>query len=263
MQKIKFILVFWFLLILPSFCWALDLDTLKIDFLQGNYRRVIFEGQAQLGRMHLGNLDELNYILGLSYLKESKLDLAGDCFRRILNNPDSKFKKEASLALADTYLVSGQFSQAQDSYNKLIVDDFNSNQRSAILYRLSQLESKRGNQQKGNDYLFKLKSDFPLSPETRVTKGISLVSFPLGAGECLINPSAGTGEYFVQVGFFSNRDNARKLNDELLNKNYPAYTENLDGGYRVKVGKLKLQKDAQELEQKLSRDGFATKVCPQ
>jgi len=252
MQKIRFILVFWLFLILPDLCWALDLDTLKVDFLEGNYRRVIFEGQAQIDRMHLGNTDELNYILGLSYLKESKIDPAQNCFRQILSNSNSKFKAAAHLALADTYLVSGQFQQAQDSYNKLIADDSNSNQKPAILYRLSQLELKKGNHQKGNDYWFKLKRDFPLSPELRLTKGIASVNLPLNE----------TGEYSIQVGFFTNSVNARNFENRLLSKHYPAYVESFGSGFRVKVGRFKLQKEALDLESKLSQDGFATKLCP-
>ncbi|MHB8139539.1 MAG: SPOR domain-containing protein [Smithellaceae bacterium] len=252
MQKNKFILAFWFFLILPNFCWALDLDTLKTDFLQGNYRRVIFEGQAQVDRMHPGNADELNYILGLSYFKESKLDLAQDCFRRILSNPNSKFKQEASLALADTYLVAGQFQQAEDIYHKLIAADANSSQKPAIWYRLSQLESKRGNHQKGSDYLFKLKRDFPLSPELKLTSGIASINIPANQ----------TGEYSIQVGFFTNSVNANNFKKTLLNKNYPAYVESFGAGFRVKVGRFKLEKEALELESKLSQDGFQTKVCP-
>ncbi|MDP2831057.1 MAG: SPOR domain-containing protein [Candidatus Omnitrophota bacterium] len=252
MQKIKVILVFWASFVLPGFCWAADLDTLKTDFLQGNYRRVIFEGQAQLSRMHLGNRDELNYILGLSYLKESKLDLAGDCFRSILNNSGSKFKEEASLGLGDTYLVSGQFQQAEDIYNKLIADDPNSSQKPAILYRLSQLEFKKGFHQKGNDYWFKLKRDFPLSPELRLTKGIASISIPAND----------LGEYSIQLGFFANRVNADNFKSTLITKNYPAYVESFGSGFRVKVGKFKSQKEALDLESKLSQDGFQTKVCP-
>lgn len=252
MQKIKFILVFLIFLILPDFCWASDLDSLKIDFLQGNYRRVIFEGQAQVERMHLGNTEELNYILGLSYLKESKLELAGDCFRRILNNSSSKFKGEASLGLGDTYLVGGKFQEAEDIYNKIIADDPNSNLKPAVWYRLSQLESNRKDQQKSNEYLFKLKRDFPLSPELRLTRGIVSISIPVNE----------TGEYSIQVGFFTNSDNANNFKDTLLSKNYPAYVESFGSGFRVKVGRFKLQKEALDLESKLSQDGFQTKLCP-
>jgi len=253
MRKNKFLIVFFFCFFLPEFAWALDLEALKADFLQGNYRRVIFEGQDEANRMHLSNTDELNYLLGLSYLKESRLEPAQDCFRRILNNPGSKFKAEANLALADTYLIFGQFQQAEDAYNKLITDDSNSNQKPAVWYRLGQLEAKRGNHQKGNEYLAKLRRDFPLSPELKVAKGIPSINLP-------VDDSA--GEYSIQVGFFTSSLNAHNFKDTLLSKGYPAYVESFGGGFRVKVGRFKLQNEALDLESKLSQEGFQTKLCP-
>ena len=200
----------------------------------------------------MGDTDELNYILGLSYLKESKLGPAEDCFRRILSNPNSKFKEESSLALADTYLVAGQLQQAQEIYNKLITNDANSRQKPAVWYRLSQLESKRGDHQKGNEYLFILKRDFPLSPELRSSRGIASMSIP----------AEKSSEYSIQVGFFTSSVNANNFKNILLNKNYPAYVESSSTGCRVKVGRFKSQKEALSLEGQLSQDGFQTKICP-
>ncbi|MDD5129921.1 MAG: SPOR domain-containing protein [Candidatus Omnitrophica bacterium] len=253
MQKIKFILILLASCWLPGFCQAADLEVLKTDFLQGNYRRVIFEGQAEVERMHFSNTDELNYILGLSYLKELKIAPAQDCFRRILNNSNSKFKEEASLGLADTYLVSGQFQQAEDIYNKLISGDSNSRQKPAVLYRLSQLELKKGNHQKSNSYWFKLKKDFPLSPELKLVKPIPL------ADTSANNPK----EYSVQVGFFTSSANANNFKERLKVKGYSAYVESFGAGFRVKVGRFNTEKEALELESKLFQEGFQTKLCPQ
>lgn len=252
MQKIRLIIVFLVFFVLPDICRASDLESVKIDFLQGNYRRVIFEGQAQLSQINSSNADELNYILGLSYFQESKLDLAQDCFWRILSKPSSKFKDQASLALADTYLVSGQFQKAEDGYSSLINDGSSHNLKSAILYRLSQLEFKKGASQQGNDYWFKLKKDFPLSPELRSAKGFVFLK----------TPATETGEYSIQLGFFTSSANANNFKDTLLHKNYPAYVESYGAGFKVKVGKFKLLKEALDLENKLSGEGFQTKICP-
>jgi tetratricopeptide (TPR) repeat protein len=257
-RRLIFVFLFFFL---PALCWALDMDELKVDFLHGNYRRVIFEGQAEVDRIHLGNTGELNYVLGLSYLKEFKLDQAQNCFRRILNNSNSKFKQEASLALADTYLVSGQFPQAEDAYNKLITDTANSDQKPAVLFRLSQLETKRGNHQKANEYLVKLRKDFPLSSELKALP-IDFANTYAPACQPSTNVAAEFGEYSVQVGFFTSSDNANNFKNALLGKGYPAYVENSGAGYRVKVGKFKTQKEALDTEARLSREGFQTKVCP-
>ena len=145
MRKNKILLMMLLFFMLPLACLAADIEALKVDLLQGNYRRIIFEGQAQVDRINIGSTDELNYILGLSYLKEGKLDLAQSCFLRILNNQISKFKTQATLGLADTFLIGGKFQEAEEIYNKLITDQPNSSQKATVLYRLSQLELKRGN----------------------------------------------------------------------------------------------------------------------
>jgi len=150
-------------------------------------------------------------------------------------------------------LVNGQFQQAEDIYNKLIADDSNSRQKPAVLYRLSQLELKKGNHQKGNGYWFKLKKDFPLSPELRSTKAIPLVN-------ASVNNQSG---YSVQVGFFTSSANANNFKGTLIAKGYSAYVESFSAGFRVKVGKFNTEKEALELESKLSQEGFQTKLCPQ
>ena len=263
MLKNKITLIFLVFSILPAVCWAGGIDNLKTDFLQGNYRRVIFEGQAQVSNVNPKDADELNYILGLSYLKEEKLESARDCFKRSLNGSSGKFKQLAQMGMADTYLLGGQFQEAEGIYNKLINDEANSSQKAAILYRLSQLEFKRGNNQRGNDYLSKLKRDFPLSPELRLNRELVLIDKPqTPIHETIKTTIKDTGEYSVQVGFFSNSVNANNLRDKLVAAGFPAYIQNSGSAYRVKVGRLRTLKEAQDLESSLSKSGYQTKIYP-
>jgi len=259
-KKTKRYLSILILLISPVICQALEIDTLKTDFLQGNYRRVIFEGQAQLCKINIGNTDELNYILGLSYLKEGKLSLAQDCFRRILAHPTGKFAEQATMGLADAYLKDGYFQEAKEIYNQIIDRNSNSDLKAAVLYRLSQLEFKRDNSQQGNVYFSKLRNDFPQSPELKPNIGLGFIrGFSNKIDESF---DQGGRVYCVQVGFFSDSANADNLKNKLLSKNLPAYIENSATGYRVRVGKFKTQNEALELEEKLSKEGFPTKLCP-
>ncbi|MDD5108656.1 MAG: tetratricopeptide repeat protein [Candidatus Omnitrophica bacterium] len=195
MLKDKFFIIIFPLFIIPVVCWAANMDSIKVDFLEGNYLRVIFEAQAQVDHLNIVGADELNYILGLSYLKELKLEQAQDCFKRISGGLSGKFKQQAELGLADTYLIGGRFQEAEVIYNKLISDAPDSSQKAAILYRLSQLEFKKGNNQQSNDYLSKLRREFPLSPELRLNRGLVFRDKPAAS-------IADTGEYSVQVGFF-------------------------------------------------------------
>ena len=251
-RKIILFFIFFVAMFPPVFCWPAELDALKADFLRGNYQRVIFEGQAQVERINLRGADELNCILGLSYLKEYNLAAAQESFKRVLRNSSGKFKTQAALGLADTYLIGGQFQEAEDIYDKLIDEDPNISLKAAILYRLSQCGFKKGNSSQGNEYLSKLKRDFPASLELRITRAIGRIEpiFP------------GAGEYSVQVGFFANSENANSLKDRLFAKGYPAYVERVSAGNRVRVGRFKSRREALNLESKLSKEGFSTKVTP-
>lgn len=252
MRKLKVNFIILAIFVFPVISWAANLDTLKADFLQGNYHRVMLEAQAQTGRFNIHGTDELNYLLGLSYLKEDKLEQAQDCFRCILSNPISKFKEQAGLASADVYLIKGQFQDAEDIYNKLLEDNPNTSLKAGILYRLSQSGYRKGNKEQFNEYLLKLKRDFPLSLELRSAKGIP-------PSEPFLNE---IGEFSVQVGFFVKSLNAFNFKDRLLAMGYPAYIEGSSEGYRVKVGRFKTQMEALDTENKLSREGFSTKLCP-
>ena len=236
----------------PVLCWPADLDRMKADFLRGNYRRVIFEGLAQLDRIDIRASDELNYILGLSYLKENNLGQAQESFKRALKNPSGKFRTQATLGLADTYLIAGQYQEAEDIYNKLLNEEPDTGLKAALLYRLSQSGFKKGDNRQGNEYLFKLKKDFPLSPELKLTSGIPRIEVSL----------KDAGEYCVQAGFFANTVNANNLKERLCVLGFPAYVEAAAGGYRVRAGRFKARDEAVDLESKLSKEGFPTKLCP-
>ncbi|MBI5555805.1 MAG: SPOR domain-containing protein, partial [Elusimicrobia bacterium] len=59
---------------------------------------------------------------------------------------------------------------------------------------------------------------------------------------------------------------ANNLKQRLIREGYPAYMEeaNFKGktSYRVRVGKLRLRQEILTLENKLSREGYPTKICP-
>ncbi len=147
--------------------WALNLDNLRSYFLNGNYQACISEGEKILARsVSAKDLDELYYILGLSYLKQNNHLRASDIFEIIIKEyRGSGFKDEARLGLADSFFLKGDFSKAQDLYQELLKNNSRSKLKPAIYYRLSQLARKTSDRQKEKEYLDKLKSEFPQSPE--------------------------------------------------------------------------------------------------
>ena len=66
--------------------------------------------------------------------------------------------------------------------------------------------------------------------------------------------------YRVQVGLFRNRDNAQRLNYELLEQGYPSFIMFDDGFYKVQVGAFRELQNAIRMEQQLRQAGYSTLV---
>mgnify|MGYP001594814574 CR=1 FL=1 len=232
--------------------YALNLDRAKIYFLKGDYSACVNECEAILAHSRYSkDLDELYYILGLSYLKQGNLLRASDIFEIILREfKDSGFREEAMLGLGDVYFLKSDYEGAQNQYQQILSSNPDTKLRGLLLYKLAQASIKRGNWQEAQGYLDKLNKDYPLSFEAKLAKNLSNQEF-----------------YFtVQVGAFSRFNNANNLCKRLIDKGYPAYIQEFDSkdakSYRVRVGKLNSRLEAKELEKRLSQEGYPTKIYP-
>lgn len=65
-------------------------------------------------------------------------------------------------------------------------------------------------------------------------------------------------EYHIQVGSFRNRRYAERLQNELMEQDYPAYIEEGNGYIRVQVGDYTDLNEAAEMERRLKRAGYQT-----
>jgi tetratricopeptide (TPR) repeat protein len=243
--------------ILLFFCsnaYALDLTKFKLYFLKGEYSECINEGEKILanGQRSQAGIDELYYLLGLSYLKEGNYLRAADIFEIILSEfKGSKFSADARIGLGDVCFLKNDLSRARSNYEELISAGSNLEFEPAVYLRLAKIEFREGRPQAGQSYLDKIKTNFPLSPEAKAEIGLD-----------------NSSEYFytVQVGSFSQSLNAQNFVRTLNNKGYPAYLEkaNSDSStvYRVRVGKLSSRNQAQELENSLTKEGYPTKIYP-
>jgi tetratricopeptide (TPR) repeat protein len=241
-----------------SFVYAFNLDKLKSSFLNGDYKAAILEGEKILAtKDSSSDSDQLYYILGLSYMKDANYLRASDIFEIIINEyKNSPLKEYAKLGLADTYFLMQDFDKAQIYYKDIINSNPDTKLKAELYYRLSQVEFKKGDTKEGKEYLDKLKQEFPLSPQLLLNKDLSLLS----------NVSSSDLNYTVQVGSFSNISNAKNFVQRLIQKGYPAYIEEAayqgKTSYRVRVGKTRLRQEIIDLENKLSKEGYPTKICP-
>jgi cell division protein FtsN len=129
----------------------------------------------------------------------------------------------------------------------------------ALYYRLSQASFKQGKTEQAEEYLNKLKSDFPQSLEARLNRELFLPP--------VVSAQPGTVFYYtVQVGSFSSKANAGNLVKKLEGYGYPAFMEESVSkdkiNYRVRIGKFKSRAEAQDMEKKLTKQGYPTKIIP-
>ena len=259
MKKIKIVFIVLVLLFCASSAFAVDLDVIRSHFIAKDYKAAITEGEKILARPSesVYGMDEVYYILGLSYCRDGNYLRASDIFEIIIGEfRKSKFIPDAKLGLADTFFLRGNYERAAKEYAILLADKSADKFRASLYYRLSRCASMMGNQQAAKDYSDRLKKEFPLNIEAGLEKP-----------GCVLPVSGNNGSFFtVQVGSFSSMTNASKLLNELTKKGYSAYIEKPDAEakqiYRVKVGKLSSLKEAETLENQLSQEGYPTKVCP-
>ncbi|MCU0666172.1 MAG: SPOR domain-containing protein [Candidatus Omnitrophica bacterium] len=231
--------------------YALDLEKIKVDILRHDYKAAIIEGEILLGdtKHDEKGMDELYYLLGISYLKDANYLRASDIFEIVINEfQDSKFKTKAKIGLGDTFFLREDYTKAQGIYEGTITDSEFSVVLDQIYYRLSQCALKKGDTVKSQNYLAKLKdpsfSCFQLKPEEVCPKEF----------------------YCVQVGAFSEKNNALELKDRLYNQGFDSYLVQSENSgkpvYKVRVGKLNSLQEAQVVEKKLSGQGLPTKIFP-
>ena len=244
--------------------YCLNLDKIKAAYLNGEYQAAVSEGEKILltSVNHTG-FDELYYYLGLSYLKDSNFIRSADMFSRILNEfANGKYRSQAQLALGDVYFLQGDFEKAKSAYEALTTDS-DQKLKSALLYRQSQLALKMGDPAKHKELQEQLKSVYPFSLEAKQDKGVFISVAQAREPEVKSVPAS--GDFSVQVGVFSSKDNAINLAMELVKKGFSAYTEDaeIDGKvtYRVRIGKSSTQQEALELQIQLQQQGYPTKIC--
>ena len=254
-KKLYALSCFFALLLFTATCYALNLDNLKVNLIKGDYRAAINEGEKLIAQDP--HSDELYYLLGLSYLKAGDYLRSADKFEVIIKEfSGSRFKEEARLGLGDAYLLSNDLAKAEESYHELLRCNPDTKLKAQLFYRLSEISFKKGEANQGQDYLAKLKEDYPLNPEVKQNRDI----WP-------VEKNSPDFYYSVQVGAFSNSINAANLKQKLLSSGYPAYIEEAlspasSKNYRVKVGRLNSRLEAEDLNKKLKAQGYPTKICP-
>jgi TolA-binding protein len=195
---------------------------------------------------------EALYYAGLSDLWLGKYLSARRMIEQSLDaKPSKSLQDMASLALVDTYYMEGDYKRSLRLAEEFVYGHPKSDFLSLAYLKIARSHLKLANWKKGREYLQDIVKKFPNSPERFYV-------------DQLLNED----QFFaVQVGSFQDRVTAEGVVNELQKKGEYAYiveTTSQEGKkfFRVRVGKFQQFDEAQQLEAKLSKLGYPTKIYP-
>ena len=201
----------------------------KHYYLLGDYNKAVKEFEIFLKNYYETEyLDEVYYYLGLAYLAVSDKENAILCFDKIIYEigSSSNFYDWAIMAKGDLYYKLEIYNEAEKYYLKALANIKDGSIASSLNYKMGLISQKQGKWEDADKYFKTVLKEYPLSNESLLVdnalNGINVFSFS------------------VQVGSFFAKENACKLRDKLLNKNYEAFVVApdmiKDKYYRVRVG---------------------------
>lgn len=250
-----------------------DLPQVEKLFMEGKYERVVAESNKLIDAGSYGR-EELFYLKGLSQVQLRSLKEARETFRYMIERyPRGKRAFDGYVGIGDAFFLEGKIPESITGYNEALTNFPDHKNSSTVYYKLGSAYQKLGNGAKANEYLDKAKRTSPLSFESNMppqdTSSVNTGSAEAPSQSLQEAPVLGScevGDYFyVQAGYFKNKENAQKLVEGLKRKGYDGFlsTQMKNGAtfYRVKVGHFKVKKEAEVMAKRLKADGYKTKVC--
>lgn len=230
-----------------------QLEEIESAVIQENYKLVQELAQKFLATNSTSSdAHEVKYYYALSYLRLDDYAKARNILEQLLKeNLDYGVRDKCYLSLYDTHYMEGDYLQALQVIEKIKKISPRSEFISLVYLRLARVNLKLARWSAAREYLKKIVDGFPNSLEYHIAKQLLQEK-----------------QYFaVQVGAFVDRDKAEEVLNELKQKGEYAYVvETLDHRnrqfYRVRVGQLTLLDDAENLKDKLSKEGYPTRIYP-
>jgi len=239
------------------------MDYPKDCFLKGDYEAAANSCRKLLENPAAGKLKgDISYLLGLSLLKLERFLESRSYFNDVLLAENEDLKKYALMGIGDSYFLEKNYDKAYGIYNQILAEYPESQITPMVYYRLGQTLSKMDRVQEAKYYLDKVPREFPFSFEARLSMG-----FFNEDNSCGVKPAVNNDYYSVQSGCLNKKDNADQACEKLVKEGFDAYVleagNNNDGpSFRVRAGRFHSKEEAKELEKRLKRAGYPTKICP-
>jgi tetratricopeptide (TPR) repeat protein len=225
----------------------------RVLFLHQQYVQTI-DACAQVIKSFPGDRDilsEANYLAGTSYVNLFDFLTAKKNFKTVVEKyKGASYYEDAYLGWGDVEFLQENYAQALQVYEDFLKSNPSKRRLATLYFRLSEIYLKKGDKGSSDKYLKKLREEFPRTFEAR------------DAGRLADKDIF----YTVQVGAFTNYDNAEKFIAELTAKGHKVYSVlcMLSGKKlcRIRIGKFKTEQEAEVEKRKLEKDGYYAKVFP-
>ncbi|HQP92069.1 MAG TPA: SPOR domain-containing protein [Candidatus Omnitrophota bacterium] len=238
----------------PLASYAQDaLSKAELLFIQKKYWQTIEECNSVI-TANPGNNDILskaNYLAGASYVNLFDFLTGKKSFKSVVEKyPNSAYYEDSYIALGDVELLQENYREALDSYLEFYNSNPSRKRRATLYFRLAEVNLKLKDRKEFKKFYDKLQQEYPNSFEASDSRRLEDQSTI----------------YTVQVGAFTNYDNAENFVKKLRSQGYDVYSVlcMLSGKKlcRIRVGKLKTRYEAEELKKRLEKDGYYAKIFP-
>lgn len=193
-----------------------------------------------------------NYLTGACYVNLFDFLTAKKNFEAVIGKYNqSPYYEDAFLALGDVEFLQENFQEALKIYEDFLATTPSKKRLATLYFRLAELNLRLGYKDAFKKYLNKLNQEFPDSFEAKDARRLSEAdSF-----------------YTVQVGAFTDYDNAQKFIARLESKGFKVQSVlcMLSGKKlcRVRVGQYRTMEEAKVIKKNLESQGYFAKILPQ
>lgn len=257
MKKIMCILIL--AAMTASGAFAMDLDAIKRHFLNSDWKAGIKEGERLLAQANrrTDGLDELYYYLALCYLKDGNYLRTSDICEIILDEfPRTRFREQAHFVLIEAYDRLDNTEKARSHAQNFLKKYPDSVHKKEVETRLSRLNQRAT--------VRTAPAAMDAVPRAVPGEDPDIVLAPGLRHEAV--PEEASRQLWVQVGAFSSNRNAGKLAGKLRAASYKTSVikSTLNGRdvFKVRVGPYSSGNEVEAAAQRLSRQGYPTKIIP-
>ena len=195
---------------------------------------------------------EAQYYYGIADLRLGQYVDARTAFQAVMDaHPSEDVYDKAALSMTEASYTAGYYTDALETATELLKKSPYSSFLSLIYLKIAGADLKLMRWEDANEYLTKITTLFPKSPEAPIAKQLLEEK-----------------QYFaVQVGSFLDKDRAIALIDDLKGSGQYSYVIETNGPngekyYRVRVGQMSSLQDAEDLKKRLDKLGYPTLIYP-